>query len=653
MEDNLSRARTSLAVASHSSGSNTSTPSPPIARATSALFMSTNSSSPSGPGHSRMNSDNSLRIGLPIKVYPQRSSSVLGVPNTRQQPLTGSKSADQLNGQYNKRTSYIVREALVSLDPLSEDAAAQVSNRGQLAMDYRHSTLSSPIFEPDPERGLSRSASVTHMRDIKDQVKDLKGKISSLREQARADSLRRVSLQSLRTPSPFTYAQVDQWYAGSGSGADGSKHETSAEEPARSGDETASPGKDSAVNIGPEIISDGEDNEASSVYRHEDVGDAVHIDHGDFDYGDFDHGDYESQEALREEGFVDVEDEDEDMFTENGDLGYEEGAAVSDGYDSMSESGESMYHEAVQTQLSHEDREDAFDYEHFFLHSAIGTIGQRRGSEASYSSETSVETTRGPLPEDDNKRPQTLARRGSETSILTIESFATADEGVSGRRSMESSRSKKSETAESPEDPQTATQARFAGAGPTPYGYTDRPSPEGQRRQETRCSVIHPPVSTTMTRPRRGPSVSSVDSTGTTRSFPLVNRTSKSSSTGTLTPDGGSPSQAVRSNPTSPLRNTTVAYGEVQTGVVANKAHEHSISLHSINSTASLIEGNGTTAVMETLPRDDQFLVERLVASLGRCVLGLTESNRASAEARVYRRRIDNARKILEGLEHT
>ncbi|KUI67982.1 hypothetical protein VM1G_02789 [Cytospora mali] len=669
MEDNLSRARTSLAVASYSSGSNASTPSPPIARATSALLMSTsNSSFPSASGHNRMSSDNSLRIGLPIKVYPQRSTSILGVPSARRQSLTGSRSADQLNGQYT-RASYIVREAQVSLDPLSEDDQSQVSNPGQRATNYRHSTTTaSPSFQPDPERGLSRSASVTHMRDIKDQVKDLKGKISSLREQARADSLKRMSLQSTRTPSPFTHAQADHWYTGSGSGVKVSKNEFSAGEPGHSSDETASVGNDSAVNVGPDAISNGEDDEVSSVYSHEDVGHVTYAGHRD----------YGSREALREDGFVDVEDEDEEIFAENGGIGGdEEGTAGSDAYESMSESGESLYHEAVQDQLSHEDREDAFDYEHFFLHSAMGTLGQRMGrrsSVATYSSESSVETTRGPLPEAGNRRPQTLSRRGSETSISTVGTFATADESLSGRRSTESRMGKEGEameefreqyaagrvtSTETPEPPQTARQATFAGVGSAPYETPERPSPEGQRRQEAMHSAMRRPLNTTVTtRPHRGPSVSSLESTGTTRSFPLVNRTSKTLSTGILTPDGGSPHQALKSITNTPLRDSTVAYREeAQEGDTAkpwdaaNRAHRHSISLSSLSSTASLIQENGTTAVMETLPRDDQFLVERLVASLGRCVLGLTESGRSTAEGRMYRRRIDAARRILEGID--
>jgi hypothetical protein len=51
------------------------------------------------------------------------------------------------------------------------------------------------------------------------------------------------------------------------------------------------------------------------------------------------------------------------------------------------------------------------------------------------------------------------------------------------------------------------------------------------------------------------------------------------------------------------------------------------------------------------LAKEDQILVERLVASLGKCVLGLQEAGRASYEGRVWRRRLDAARRVLEGQE--
>ena len=62
--------------------------------------------------------------------------------------------------------------------------------------------------------------------------------------------------------------------------------------------------------------------------------------------------------------------------------------------------------------------------------------------------------------------------------------------------------------------------------------------------------------------------------------------------------------------------------------------------------------GRGTP-VMQALGREDQILVQRLVASLGRCVLGLSDAGTASAEGRVYRRRLYEARRLLEGLEPT
>ncbi|POS72169.1 hypothetical protein DHEL01_v209437 [Diaporthe helianthi] len=662
MEDNLTRARSSLAVASYSSGSNGSTPSPPIARATSALYMSTMSSSPSSPafsGHSRKGSDHSLRIGLPIKVYPQRSSSVIGIPSARQ-PLTVSKSADQLNGHY-KRTSYIVREAQAPLEPLSEDEASQLSSQARLDATYRHSSTTSPTFGSGGERGLARSASVTQMRDIKDQVNDLKGKISSLREQSRADSLKRRSMQSLRTPSPFTYSRIGQWAGASGStaGSD-TKSEADPDKPGHLSDETASIGKDSAVNIG-DI---GDDDDGGSVYSVENV---QHLGHAQVEQLDRD-----SEAALRAEGFVHVEDDDDDIFTENGDINEDELEEV---FDSVSEGGDSLYHEAVQHQVSHEDREDAFDYEHFFLHSAMGTISQRmarRDSNAGYTSESSIETTRGPIAENKQRRPQ-HSRRGSEASVSTIESFATAEEALSSRQSMDSSRNadtldglpEESSTPSTPstetiDSPQTAKRATVTGIASPLYGNSGRPSPEGHRRREVMYSTIRRPTSSnaaTRTIKTHRPSTSSFDSTGTTRSFPLVNRSSKTPSTGMLTPEGGSPDQAVKSITTSLMSDTTAACQEMQNGETTEKSspvysrHKHSISTQSISSTASLLQENGTTAVIETLPRDDQFLVERTVASLGRCVLGLTESSRASVEGRMYRRRIDAARRILEGID--
>jgi hypothetical protein len=83
----------------------------------------------------------------------------------------------------------------------------------------------------------------------------------------------------------------------------------------------------------------------------------------------------------------------------------------------------------------HEDRVDAFDYEHFFLHSAMGTYSQaRRASTSSDDSADSVATTR-PVTAVQHQEDGTAAKRvsyhqrsDSTDSVSTVASFATAAE---------------------------------------------------------------------------------------------------------------------------------------------------------------------------------------------------------------------------------
>nr|POE47475.1 hypothetical protein CFP56_00806 [Quercus suber] len=69
--------------------------------------------------------------------------------------------------------------------------------------------------------------------------------------------------------------------------------------------------------------------------------------------------------------------------------------------DAMSEDGESVYEDAEDVPepavVAHEDRDDAFDYEQFFLHSAMGIYSRpRRDSMSSDDSVSSAQTARGP-----------------------------------------------------------------------------------------------------------------------------------------------------------------------------------------------------------------------------------------------------------------
>jgi hypothetical protein len=151
------------------------------------------------------------------------------------------------------------------------------------------------------------------------------------------------------------------------------------------------------------------------------------------------------------------------------------------------------------------------------------------------------------------------------------------------------------------------------------------------------------------------PSVSSFESTGTTRSFPLVNRTKKANSIGVLTPQNSSPDHELKALSDS-LLNETASICEQQQQERGTSDHPEDLKHSGMHrSVGSISNGSptktGTPQAMQLLLREDQYLVERLVANLGRCVLGLSESGKASTESRVYRRRIDAARRILEGLD--
>lgn len=622
-----------------------------------------------------MSSDIAMRNGLPYRVSVQRSQSALGAAGGYRQPLAESKSAEHVrSAPQSADPSRTMRRSTgghdSGLKPLTEDQVAHLeelcgTTEAAMATNFLSPTFGSFV---DGAKGLQRSASAAQMRDIKDikdQMKDLKGKISSLREQARVDSMKRRSLQSLRTPSPFTHSQIDQWYA----------------EPA--------PGeRDNSAAVQPSDPWNGEDTHAKETNESAEDRDT---DGGDVSY----HGVVEDAtatqlrpalvrptsvifapaEAPRAALDKDVqgdEEEDDDleerfetpaeMYTDDESDGFRD--AVDLGYES--ESGESLYHDTVQHMVSHEDREDAFDYEHFFLHSAMGTM--RRNSTSSYTSEGSIETTRGPTTTDpvdgasgsepeENSPPSPSPsddRRMSTTSISTIDTFATAEEERS-RRSIDTGRDVDAAIEpmyEGQMSSQTSTgRPRSAGTAPnsshrslssimTREGEDGIPSiPEeceddGQGYSSNRrmSSAARRPMSMT-----HRPSVASFDSTGTNRSFPLVNKTktATSNSTGVLTPNS-SPDQELKTISDTLMTETAHAYEQQQRGDAKS---------------GMFSSGASTPQPLQTLLREDKYLIERVVAELGRCVLGLTESGRASSESRMFRRRIDAARRILEGLD--
>lgn len=569
-------------------------------------------------GHNRISSENALPTSPKLNHQAARSSSALGAAGGYRKPLhiqlTSSFDEDtnededsdySTEGKDNTPKhalygSHKFSKSKPSLETLTED---DVSVTGSAIRDSLSQEDLKSQFSPDStlspqEQVVRRAASANQMRDIRDHMTDLKGRLSSLRDQARADSLKRRSLQSLRTPSPFTHAPVEQWYSSQRPSTQSSEALPQTEKPTSdTGSLRRRTDKPGGIDGG-SIHEDGSDNEVAD------------------------------NSML---GFVDVVDEDEEMvphdipvFAEDD---YEDDLRTEDGFDEYrddfvdmrSDSEASMYHDSVQHQLSHEDREDAFDYEHFFLHSAMGSMTrrrmERRGSDTTYTSEESIETTRGP--DFVEEKGHVRQRRGSQGSVSTVASFATATEGRSTRLDGNVAVGAMEPPSEPAEHKRTSSeQAKRATFGGIAFaaGYNDSGSDQSSR----------PPSSLHNKKPNNAhrPSVSSIGSSGTNRSFPLVN---KPKSNGVLTPRD-SPEQ-----------------GERQT--VDNIRSETS-SLYDLDSMA----GDNTAAAMTALSKDDQILVQRLVASLGKCVLGLTESGRASTESRVARKRIEQAKRVLEGM---
>ncbi|KAI1119659.1 hypothetical protein F5Y14DRAFT_10979 [Nemania sp. NC0429] len=645
MEGNLHRARSSL-YSPTSMGSH-STPSPPFGRPATVTSLGNDQDhrKPSH-GHNRISSESNVPTENTPGVSTQRSLSALGTAGGYRRPLQSAHIANRTHGGDNgipsndsssgKATFSNGKMALQGQDrplgPLREDGVfEEMEATGQDAENARADAYLSPDGSVS-DKGPRRSTSSLQMRDLKDQVNDLKGRLSSLRDQARADSLKRRSLQSLRTPSPFTHARVDQWYA------DTNSHEESA---AQQGDpneqETTksrtSPYDQTGSSVEPEATREGHDSslvvQTSYVEEPASLATLNPIDSQQVSPTTPVPARPNEQEVI---DYVNDSDGGEDLRTEDG---YEY-SETGDFDESASESGASSYHDSVQVQVSHEDREDAFDYEHFFLHSAMGSMSRRRmrrkGSNDSVSSDDSVETTKGPAA----SQPMDVAaiktgrpRRGSAGSTSTMDSFATATEGRHTRVGLvtpqeyndqyddEYDHGHRDQVIALPERARTHTPdtAKWR-------VFNRETSDSGFDRKRSQSALHRRPQSGVPAFQHRS-SVSSL-STGTNRSFPLISKSK--GNTGVLTPDG-SPDQGLRQI-TETLMNETTSIFEGQNFHDGQKA-----------------------SPLQILQKDDQILVERLVASLGRSILGLSEAGRASAEGRAYRRKIEAAHRALEGFE--
>ncbi|KAL4916265.1 hypothetical protein BDW62DRAFT_186812 [Aspergillus aurantiobrunneus] len=415
MEGNLTRARSSMrsTTPSMSSSPVPSASSPGLGQPVGGLYQSIHRAADrrssmlrprqtysgqdaSNNRHSRVYSETNLPSSLPsVEANLSRSVSAMG------SSTSSNFHNDERSFHYAPNRAYLTHRASVSSiqqhnsipsgkERASSDSPSVVNEEeeeaeGKTISNMEEFNSAYPVLNPP-----SRSQSQLQVRDLQDQMKGLHIKISTLKVKAQEDGLRRRSLQSLRTPSPLTAAT--HWYANpldpterhshlhpsagygqslespisSQGGSSGHTDSTVAPENLRSEPE---PSEEIPI-LPPFELTDHEDNHSTAESLYEDAEEEI------------------DREALEE---ILREPLDDDLIDDT----------------------------------PHEEREDAFDYEHFILHSALGNYTQARLRRQSNASETSVETTR-PFRE---RRSVKHSRSNSANSISTEATFATATEG--------------------------------------------------------------------------------------------------------------------------------------------------------------------------------------------------------------------------------
>lgn len=439
-------------------------------------------------------------------------------------------------------------------------------------------SLASPAQSepPSQERGsIRRSPSTTN--DLRTQMNDLKGKISNLQQRVKDERLKRQSFSSVRTSSPFNDVE-SSYYGRYHSGA-------------------------SATSLGAARHKYGVNGARSN---------GVHSANGDVRYGTAASNYEESHYESADEKFEGAKHESPDPQTMMGKAfpDYEEDSP----YESTDDESiyESVIDETPSQQVErHEDRPDAFDYEHFILHSAMGSYSRdRRDSTSSSGSNESVETTKPASPlrramnasedqdstEDDNENevevtsPPGHKRNGSMESISTLATFMTAEEN------------------------------------------TDDPDLEVDEDGMSPLDRALPPL------PSSSPQLLS-DSTQQTYLGLPTNSSMRDSGVALLSPTTGRGGSADTHPLLSPLSSAPLT---PSTDSDSSGTHE---SVLLLSPTAVSIAGSPIS-----LHNQDQELVAALGKSLERACLALQNTDRAEYDSKIWRRRLDEARRVLEGL---
>lgn len=450
-------------------------------------------SSPSSGYFSHLNEKERPRYPTATGVYGHKTrgyntSGVFNPNATHNRMLSDASSVHDIQTARTlaipKRSSSALGSFARGLSSLEKSASLRGVRSQQDMRDSRlQSWIEESSMQPEQPRPASQQADLPHARSpstetfgrpgsaagsLRFQMDELKGRINSLKARAHEDRAKRLSTSSSRAPSP--YVASEKWSEPEAKGHLLSADTGASRPPSRS---PRSP------RFGNEILPAQTKKGSSS--SDDDSGSSRSVRTVERTPPKYAESTYEDAEEALDNIREEVEESDEPstpsttvpsfeqkvlMGPQNPtleELGYTQryqsnsdethDAIVDNHYDrdhspdTASVAGQSEYFEAVpDLAVRHEDREDAFDYENFFLHSAMGTY--RRDSTSSGSS---VETTRPASP---HKRPPTVLetssppgnvktgfatlvqpapgfhrRSQSVESISTVATFQTAAEG--------------------------------------------------------------------------------------------------------------------------------------------------------------------------------------------------------------------------------
>jgi hypothetical protein len=373
--------------------------------------------SPNGsPAHSRGLSETAVPLPFASPSYLSRSAS-----NKRASSAIGHTTGPWSSGAFGQGRFPIKESRSHEVLRNSRHIASVEQPQYPVRTSSRNSK-SPPALETlqedDDDPRVRRSTSAAS--GLRDQMNDLKGRMTSLKVRAQEDQLRRRSMQTLRTSSPFTnaqewYSETDEYTAGDAPVTANAGLGITTESPTRQALFEEDPGRQDAPLQGnrDNMLEEDEAERENTVHEHS----------GEVPYHGIEDKDFDDLESYDDEKDFDEADEGEFMSV-NGDVEL---------------GGDSVYEDAVYEMSAterHEDRIDAFDYEHFFLHSAMGTYGIA-GRRSSTGSDSSTATTRPvtavQMQDDDEtstaeKRVSYHARNESSASVSTMASFATAAE---------------------------------------------------------------------------------------------------------------------------------------------------------------------------------------------------------------------------------